>query len=128
MSVGGSDAEIAIIGLEVFGRHGVFEAEKELGQRFVVDLEVDLDSAPATVSDALADTVDYAALADAVAEIVAGEPFTLLERLAQVIAERVLEESLASGVTVTVHKPHVALRHTVAESRVRVRRRRGRPG
>lgn len=128
MSVQGSDAEVAIMGLEVFGRHGVFAAERELGQRFVIDLVVDLDLAPATVSDRLEDTVDYAGLADAVAEIVAGEPFTLLERLAQVIAERVLAEPHASGVAVTVHKPHVSIRHTVAESRVTVRRRRGRAG
>ncbi len=128
MSVQGSDAEVAILGLEVFGRHGVFPAERELGQRFIVDLVVDLDLAPATVSDRLEDTVDYAGLADAVAEIVGGEPFALLERLAQVIAERVLDEPHASGVAVTVHKPHVAIPHTVAESRVTVRRRRGRAG
>ena len=126
MSVQGSDAQIAIVGLEVFGRHGVFDAERELGQRFVVDLFVDLDLAPATVSDRVEDTVDYAGLADAAAAIVAGEPVALLERLAQLIAERVLEEPHASAVTVTVHKPHVAIPHPVTESRVTVRRRRGR--
>lgn len=113
---------VALAGLEAFGRHGVLPAEAELGQRFVVDLEIELAGAQATVTDELGDTVDYASLADAVVAIVAGPPVRLLERLAGMIADRALAEPGAAAVTVTVRKPHVAIPHTVAGSAVTLRR------
>jgi 7,8-dihydroneopterin aldolase/epimerase/oxygenase len=118
---------ITLRGLECFGRHGVFAAERELGQRFVVDLTVELARCPGAESDDLGDTVDYAALADAVAEIVAGPPVRLLERLAAMIAERALREPLASAVEVTVRKPHVALPYPLTDASVTLRRRREAP-
>lgn len=121
---GGDAITVTVRGLEVHGRHGVYAPERALGQRFVVDLEIDLADARAASSDDLADTVDYAALSDAVAAIVAGPPVALLEHLAARIADRVLEEPRAAAVAVTVHKPHVAIAHTLAETAVRLRRRR----
>lgn len=114
---------VALTGLEVFGRHGVFAAETALGQRFVVDLEITLAHSGASRSDDLADTVDYAGLADDVAAIVAGPPFALLERLAGAIADRALAEPHAAEVAVSVRKPHVAIPHTVRESAVTLHRR-----
>ena len=113
---------VRLTGLEVFGRHGVHAAEQELGQRFVVDLAVELERCPGAESDDLAGTVDYASLADGVAAIVAGPPVRLLERLAAMIADRVLEEPLATAVEVTVRKPHVALPHPLVEASVTLRR------
>lgn len=113
---------VVIRGLEAFGRHGVHPAETELGQRFTVDVEIALSHAVATGTDDLADTVDYAALADAIVEIVEGPPVALLERLAGVIADRVLREPAVREVVVTVHKPHVALAHTIQETAVTLRR------
>ena len=113
---------VAIRGLEAFGHHGVLAAETALGQRFVVDVELALNHSVATGTDELADTVDYAALADAIVAIVTGPPFALLERLAGVIADRVLREPAVREVVVTVHKPHVALPHTVEETAVTLRR------
>ena len=115
---------VTLRGLEVFGRHGVHAAEQELGQRFVVDLSVELERCPGAESDDLRDTADYAALADAVAAIVAGPPVRLLERLAAMIADRALQEPLASAVEVTVRKPHVALPHPLVEASVTLRRHR----
>jgi 7,8-dihydroneopterin aldolase/epimerase/oxygenase len=115
---------VALRGLECFGRHGVHAAERELGQRFVVDLLVELERCPGAETDELRDTVDYAALADAVAAIVGGPPVRLLERLAALIAERALREPLASAVEVTVRKPHVALPQPLVEASVTLRRRR----
>ena len=120
----GARLTVAIRGLEVFGRHGAHPEERRLGQRFAVDLEIDLARPDAATSDDLADTVDYARLAGAVAEIVSGEPVALLERLAGRIAARCLEEPGAEAVSVTVRKPHVALPHPVAETAVTLRRRR----
>ena len=116
-------AIVSIIGLDVPGRHGVYPQERELGQRFVVDVVMELDSCPATATDAIADTVDYAAVSEAVAAIVAGPPVQLLEHLAQRIAERVLAERHVDAVEVTVRKPHVAIAHTLQETSVTIRRR-----
>ena len=118
----GDRLTVAVRGLEVFGRHGVFQAERDLGQRFLVDLDIVLVHARSAATDDLADTVDYAALSEAVAAIVAGEPVALLEHLASVIADRVLAEPHADAVTVTVHKPHVAIPQTVAETAVTLTR------
>jgi dihydroneopterin aldolase/2-amino-4-hydroxy-6-hydroxymethyldihydropteridine diphosphokinase len=118
-----SEAVTVIIrGLEVFGRHGVAAAEQQLGQRFVVDLELDLVTCPGVVTDALADTVDYAALADRVAAIVAGPPQRLLEHVAGQIADRALAEPRAHRVRVELRKPHVALPHTLEATAVRLER------
>ena len=116
-------ATVSIIGLDVPGRHGVYPQERELGQRFVVDVVMELDNCPATASDEITDTVDYAAVSDAVAAIIAGPPVRLLEHLAQRIAERVLAERHVDGVEVTVRKPHVAIPHTLRETTVKIRRR-----
>ena len=113
---------VRIRGLEAFGHHGVLPAEQQLGQRFVVDLDIELHEALATSTDELVDTVDYASLAEAVNDLVAGPPVALLERLAGMIADLVLEDPRARAVTVTVHKPHVALRPRVAETAVILRR------
>jgi dihydroneopterin aldolase len=115
---------VRLAGLEVFGRHGVHAPERELGQRFVVDLDVEMEGSASATSDDLADTLDYSALADAVAAIVAGPPVALLERLAGLIADRALAEPGARAVTVTVHKPHVAIPHVVSEAVVTLRRER----
>ncbi|HMO00202.1 MAG TPA: dihydroneopterin aldolase [Miltoncostaeaceae bacterium] len=113
---------VRIRGLEAFGRHGVHAAEQELGQRFVVDIDIRLSDARSADTDDLALTVDYATLAAAVADIVGGEPVRLLERLASLIADRVLSEPRARYVEVTVRKPHVALPQVVTETAVTLTR------
>ena len=118
----GDQMVVRVEGLEVFGRHGVHDAERELGQRFVLDLAVELAGCPGATTDRLEDTIDYARLTADVAEIVAGPPFALLERLAAVVADRVLEEPLAAAVEVTVRKPHVALAQALAATSVTLRR------
>lgn len=113
---------VSICGLEVFGRHGVLPEETRLGQRFAVDVDASMRTCPGIVSDDIADTLDYAALAARVDQIVAGEPSKLLEHLAGRIADAVLADERVAAVTVTVHKPHVALPQQVAETRVQLTR------
>ena len=120
-----SDVVVRIRGLEVAGRHGVHEAERVLGQRFVADIDMVLAHDRSTMSDDLADTVDYATIADDVAEIIAGEPVALLERLCRMIADRVLAEPVVSAVTVTVAKPQVAIRHVLDDVSVTLHVERG---
>jgi dihydroneopterin aldolase len=113
---------VRIRGLEAWGRHGVYAPERELGQRFVIDIDIRLSDARSADTDDLALTVDYGTLAAAVEEIVGGEPVALLERLASLIADRVLAEPRARYVEVTVRKPHVALPQVLAETAVTLTR------
>lgn len=78
---------ILLNGLIFFGRHGCHEAEKQLGQKFIVDIELECDLRAAGNSDALEDTIDYVAIYNAAREIIEGEPAQLLESLAQRIAD-----------------------------------------
>lgn len=113
---------IKLTGIEVFGHHGVLPHERELGQRFLVDLELAVDLAPAAASDDLADTIDYGQLAAGVAAIVAGEPANLLEAVAGRIADRCMAHPRITGVEVTVRKPNAPLPVLVGEVAVTLRR------
>lgn len=100
---------IRLTGLRVHGRHGVFEQERRDGQDFVVDVVLGLDLRPAGTSDALADTVHYGELAQALAAVVAGEPVGLLEVLAERLATVCLSDPRVTRAEVTVHKPQAPI-------------------
>jgi dihydroneopterin aldolase len=119
---------IHLRGLRVFGRHGVLPHEAELGQVFVIDLELALDLAAAGRDDDLASTVDYGRLAGRVAELVAGRPRRLVEAVAEDVAGLVLADGRVREVRVRVAKPHAPLPVDAAEVAVEVVRGRGVPG
>ena len=95
---------ILVSGLRVMGVHGVLPEEQVRAQPFAIDLTLVIDLAPAGVSDALDDTVDYGAVAEAVAAVVAGEQHQLLERLAARIAEVCRTDPRVREVTVSLRK------------------------
>jgi dihydroneopterin aldolase len=97
--------ELALTGLDLWGHHGVFEHERREGQRFVVDLVLGIDTAPAAASDDLSATVDYGSLALSVKAAVESDPVDLIETLAQRISDVCLLDSRVEWVRVTVHKP-----------------------
>jgi 7,8-dihydroneopterin aldolase/epimerase/oxygenase len=100
---------IELAGIVVFGHHGYLEEERRLGQRFLVDLEVDLDET-AAATDRLEDTVDYRRLAELVREVFAGDERFLLEALAGATADGILERfQEIRRVRVRVRKPEVVL-------------------
>jgi len=115
---------IEVTGIRAWGHHGVLPHETELGQEFVVDLAIEADLAPAGASDDLDDTIDYGALSQQVADVVAGAPMQLIEAVAARIADVVLAHPLALGVTVTVHKPSAPFPVPVGEAAVTITRRR----
>ncbi|MFP4310730.1 MAG: dihydroneopterin aldolase [Nitriliruptoraceae bacterium] len=115
---------IAITGIQSFGHHGVLPHEREFGQRFVVDVVLEVDLSAAGRSDDLADTVDYGALSGDVARIVAGEPADLIETVAARVADRCLADPRVAAVEVTVHKPAAPLPVVAAEVAVTLRRER----
>lgn len=96
---------ITLRGLRAVGHHGVYPEERAAGQPFVVDVTLELDTAPAAASDEVTDTVHYGELAQKVVAVVTGDPVNLLETLAQRVADVCLAESLVEAVEVTVHKP-----------------------
>jgi dihydroneopterin aldolase / 2-amino-4-hydroxy-6-hydroxymethyldihydropteridine diphosphokinase len=101
--------KIFLKGVSGVGYHGVFEHEKREGQTFVVDVEVTSDFSAAVKSDDVRDTVNYAELADIAYEAITGQPFDLIEKLADVIARDCLDISGVTAVTVTVHKPNAPI-------------------
>jgi dihydroneopterin aldolase len=100
---------ILLSGLRVRGHHGVLAHEAQLGQVFVVDLELALDLGPAGRADDLDRTVDYGSLAGRVAELVGGRPRKLLEAVAEDVAQLVLADERVRQVRVRVTKPQAPL-------------------
>ena len=123
-TLGGMDTldEIALTGLTVFGRHGVYDHERENGQEFTIDLRLSMSLAQAASSDDVADTVHYGELAEKVAAVVAGEPVDLIETLASRIADVALDDRRVQFATVTVHKPHAPIPLTFSDVAVTLRR------
>lgn len=113
---------IALTGLTVRGHHGVFDFERRDGQDFVIDVDLELDTAKAATSDELSDTVHYGELAEGLAAVVAGEPVNLLETLAARLADVCLADVRVAAATVTVHKPQAPIPLTFGDVAVTIRR------
>ncbi len=114
---------IRIVGIKGFGYHGVFESERANGQDFYVDVELEVDLTRASVSDDVKDTINYAEVADMVAEEITTNPVSLIEKLAGRIAERIkVAFAQAARVTVTVHKPQAPVSADVTDISVTISR------
>ncbi|MBA2331567.1 MAG: dihydroneopterin aldolase [Actinobacteria bacterium] len=98
---------IELQGMELHGFHGVLEHERNNGQRFLFD--VDLEVADSGSSDRLEDAVDYREIVACVREVSDGHAFRLLEALAATLAEALLERFGVERVEVRVRKPDVVL-------------------
>ena len=121
-SAGPARDRVALRGLAGFGHHGVFDFEREQGQRFVVDVVCTLDLAPAAETDDLELTVDYGVLAADVVADIEGEPLDLIEALADRIARTCLRRPAVQSVEVTVHKPDAPMPVPVADVAVTLTR------
>jgi dihydroneopterin aldolase len=105
---------IRLEGMVFYGFHGVGPAERELGQRFLVDVELERDLARAGASDDIADTTNYSQVYRLVKEVVEGPPRNLLEALAQAIAGALLAHHPAlDRVRVRVSKPNAPVKGAV---------------
>jgi len=110
---GGDDEEagaetfvtIEVSGLSLYTHHGVSAAEREVGQRLVVDLRLDVGESDATLTDRLEDTVDYAEVCQAVALVAQQRSYRTLERLCAAIADRLLDRFGLESVWVKAAKP-----------------------
>lgn len=100
---------IRITGIRAIGHHGVLEFERTSGQEFVVDVVLDVHTVDAAKHDDLQLTVDYSGVAKRVHAHVTGDPYQLIETLANRIADDILTISRVLGVTITVHKPQAPI-------------------
>jgi len=100
---------IFLKGLVFFGRHGCYASENELGQKFVVDIDLSCDLAAAAISDRLEDTLDYVRIYNLAREAIEGPPVKLLETVAGRIADAALQEPGVQAIKVCINKPHIAL-------------------
>ena len=117
--------KVTVRGLRTRGYHGVFEAERRLGQIFVVDAVLEVDTRPAANSDDLADAIDYGELALSLSRVIEGDPVDLIETLAQRLADTCLRDERVTAVEVTVHKPQAPVPVAVDDMTVTIRRTRG---
>lgn len=116
---------VEITGLSLYTHHGVSEAEREVGQRLVLDLRLDIGESDATVTDAIEDTVDYGEVCQLVALVAQQRSHKTLERLCSTIANRLLADYDLEGVWVKATKPEPPIALTVDEVSVEVWREAG---
>jgi 7,8-dihydroneopterin aldolase/epimerase/oxygenase len=101
---------IFIKGIVIHARHGVMEHEAEVGQRFVIDLELSSDLSESSRTDKLADTVSYSNVVATATAAFKDDNYKLLERAAGAVADAILADfARISAVKVTVHKPHAPI-------------------
>jgi dihydroneopterin aldolase len=111
---------IEITGLSLYTHHGVSEAEREVGQRLVIDMRLDVGETDATVTDSIEDTVDYAEVCQLVALVAQQRSHKTLERLCSTIADRLLADYDLEGVWVKAAKPEPPIALSVDEVSVEV--------
>lgn len=103
-------AHMFLRGIEARGHHGVFDFEREEGQRFVVDVEWWLDTSMAAIHDTLGWTLCYKQLYDAVTTIIVGDPCALIETLAErLVSDLLVRFAAMHAIRVTVHKPEAPI-------------------
>ena len=96
---------VEVTGLSLFTHHGVTAAEREIGQRLILDLRFDAGACDATVTDRVEDTVDYGRVCDVVALEAQRRSYKTLEALCTAIADRLLGDFETSEVWVKATKP-----------------------
>jgi dihydroneopterin aldolase len=118
------EVTIEISGLSLYTHMGVTEAEREVGQRLLIDIRIDAGEADATITDRVEDTVDYAEVCELVALVAQQRTYRTLERFCAAVVERVLEHYEVNAVWVKAAKPEPPIALPVSEVSVEVWRER----
>jgi 7,8-dihydroneopterin aldolase/epimerase/oxygenase len=111
---------VEVTGLSLYTRHGVSDAEREIGQRLVFDVAFELDECDATVTDRVEDTVDYGEVCEQVALAAQERQYRTLERLCSAVADRMIQRFGAESVRVKATKPEPPIPLPVDEVSVEV--------
>jgi dihydroneopterin aldolase len=115
---------IELCGILLHGHHGVLGHERRDGQRFLVDVELDLEHETAALADDIEDAVDYRRVVERVRAVSDARAYMLLEAFAAALADALLASFAVDAVRVRVRKPDVVLDPPVEFAAVRVERRR----
>jgi 7,8-dihydroneopterin aldolase/epimerase/oxygenase len=118
---------VEVNGLSLYTHHGVTAAEREIGQRLILDIRLDLGEADATVTDRLEDTVDYGRVCEVAALVATQRSDKTLERLCAAIADRLLRDFNVQSVWVKAAKPEPPIPLPVDDVSVEVMRELGDP-
>jgi dihydroneopterin aldolase len=116
---------IDIVGLSLYTHHGVTAAEREIGQRLLVDVTLEVGEPDATVTDMVEDTVDYGEVCNTISLVAQQRSYKTLERLSTAIADRLLADYRVEYVSVKCTKPEPPIALPVDEVSVTVWRERG---
>jgi 7,8-dihydroneopterin aldolase/epimerase/oxygenase len=111
---------IEITGLSLYTHHGVTEAEREVGQRLVVDVRLEMGECDATATDSIEDTIDYVQVCQLIALVAQQRSHSTLERLCSTIANRLLGDYELEAVWVKASKPEPPIALSVEEVSVEV--------
>ncbi len=111
-----ASVQVELQGVSIYTHHGVTEAEREIGQRLEIDVSFDLGECDAVLTDRLEDTIDYAEVCDIVVLAATERSHKTLERVCQVIGERLMERFEPTAVHVRAAKPEPPVPVTVAEA------------
>ncbi len=117
---GAESVTIEITGLSLYTHHGVSAAEREIGQRLMLDLRLEVGESDATLTDRIEDTIDYGEVCQLVALVAQQRSHRTLERLCSTIADRLLADYELEGVWVKATKPEPPIPLSVAEVSVEV--------
>jgi 7,8-dihydroneopterin aldolase/epimerase/oxygenase len=114
------EVTIEISGLSLYTRMGVTEAEREVGQRLLIDIRLDVGHTDATITDRIEDTVDYGEVCNAVWLVAQQRSYRTLERLCTAVADHLLERYETHAVWVKAAKPEPPIALPVGEVSVEV--------
>jgi len=115
-----TEVTIEVRGLSLYTHHGVSAAEREVGQRLVLDIRLEVGDCDATVTDMVEDTVDYGEVCNTVSLVAQQRSYKTLERLCSAVADRLLDEYSADEVWVKAAKPEPPIALPVEEVSVEV--------
>jgi 7,8-dihydroneopterin aldolase/epimerase/oxygenase len=114
------EVTIEVSGLSLYTHVGVTEAEREIGQRLLLDLRLDVGDVDATLTDRLEDTIDYSEVCQMANLVAQQRTYKTLERLCTAIADRLLENYDAHSVWIKAAKPEPPMALPVSEVSVEV--------
>ena len=114
--------KLRLTGLSFFGHHGCLEAERHLGQRLELDVELQGDFSSCAAGDSLADALDYTRVYRMMKDLVEHGSYKLLEALAGAVAEELLKNFPVEKVVVRVRKPNVPFSASLTNVEVELER------
>jgi dihydroneopterin aldolase len=108
-----------------YAYHGVYDSEKELGQRFIINFSAELDYNQAAINDDLQLTVNYGEIYTIIEEVFQGKKYNLLESAAyNIIKQLFFNFSSLEFIEIEIIKPSVPIKGVLADASIKISRKR----